>query len=352
MIIHLTISSAGNESGPYDLYSNIDGFTTPFETGITKASLMYGYTSVLVPDYTSIVRVKSVGICDNYLDVVLESTTTTSTTTTSTSTTTTTTTSAPIIACAETTSSGGPGITEYTVALDNPSGGYIVFEFNSFGVPDKLEIIHNGLKRSTTGMSVANSGPFDDLYGDPTVPTIPQTMVTNQFIGSDKGSIPTRQTTFATETGSSLTIEAGYHQLVWFVYSAADYTASSTCLIRITGPAGTAWELKRLCEPTTTTTTTTIAPSTTTTTTTTVIITTLIINDTGSSSSTLACSNNVYPINIYTGDETVTTGTITYSDYGLTTPFNGNGLWFHESISNYAYQIDTDGSILSAVSCV
>ena len=165
---------------------------------------------------------------------------------------------APPVACNETATSGGEGITEYTVALD-PSGGLIVFEFNAFSVPDKLEIIHNGVKYATTGMTVPNEGPFDNLYGDPTIPTGPEAAATDQFIGTSKGSIPDRQSTFTTETGSSLTIVSPYQQLVWWQYTSADYLVNSNSTIRITGITGTAWDLKRLCE-TTTTTTTTIAP--------------------------------------------------------------------------------------------
>jgi hypothetical protein len=31
--------------------------------------------------------------------------------------------------------------------LDKPEGGIIIVDFNAFGVPDKLEIIHNGIKK-------------------------------------------------------------------------------------------------------------------------------------------------------------------------------------------------------------
>ena len=95
MTVYITLTTAGTDSGPFSLYSNIDGFVTPFQTGITKSALLSGYTSTLVPDFTATVRVKSTGVCVNYIDIPVEGITTTTTTSTSSSTTTTTTTTLP-----------------------------------------------------------------------------------------------------------------------------------------------------------------------------------------------------------------------------------------------------------------
>ena len=43
MTIFITLSLAGTETGPFDLYSNVDGFTTPFDTGVSRAALLAGY---------------------------------------------------------------------------------------------------------------------------------------------------------------------------------------------------------------------------------------------------------------------------------------------------------------------
>jgi hypothetical protein len=91
MTVLITLTTAGTDSGPFDLYSNLDGYTSAFETGVNKASLLAGYSSALVPDYTTTVRVKSNGVCLNYIDIILESTTTTTTTIVGPTTTTTTT---------------------------------------------------------------------------------------------------------------------------------------------------------------------------------------------------------------------------------------------------------------------
>lgn len=91
MTVLITLTTAGADSGPFDLYSNIDGYTSAFETGVSKSALLAGYSSALVPDYTTVIRVLSTGDCTNYIDIVLFSPTTTSTSTLPVTTTTTTT---------------------------------------------------------------------------------------------------------------------------------------------------------------------------------------------------------------------------------------------------------------------
>jgi hypothetical protein len=91
MTVLITLTTAGSDSGPFDLYSNLDGYVSAFESGVSKSALLAGYSSSLVPDYTTTIRVKSNGVCTNYVDILLESTTTTSTTTVAPTTTTSTT---------------------------------------------------------------------------------------------------------------------------------------------------------------------------------------------------------------------------------------------------------------------
>lgn len=81
MTVLLTLTTAGADSGPFNLYSNVDGFTSAFETGVAKASLEAGYASSVVPDYTTVVRILSTGTCTNYVDIVLSEITTTTTST-------------------------------------------------------------------------------------------------------------------------------------------------------------------------------------------------------------------------------------------------------------------------------
>ena len=83
----ITLTIAGSDTGPFDLYSNTDGYLSPFESSVSKANLEAGYLSDLVPDNTTIIRVKSDNaLCSNYIDCEISSITTTSSTTTTTTT--------------------------------------------------------------------------------------------------------------------------------------------------------------------------------------------------------------------------------------------------------------------------
>jgi hypothetical protein len=88
----LTLTTAGSGSGPFDLYSNATGYLAPFETGVSRYSLLNGHTVTNLPTNTSVIRVRSNNAtCTNYEEIVVPIPTTTTTT----STTTTTTTQAP-----------------------------------------------------------------------------------------------------------------------------------------------------------------------------------------------------------------------------------------------------------------
>ena len=89
MTVLITLTVAGTDSGPFNLYSNIDGFTSAFETGVSKAALLAGYSSALVPNFTTVIRVLSTGDCTNYIDITLDAPSTTTTSSSSTTTTTT-----------------------------------------------------------------------------------------------------------------------------------------------------------------------------------------------------------------------------------------------------------------------
>lgn len=92
MTVYITLTTAGTSAGPFNLYSDIDGFTSAFETNISRATLIAGYASALVPDFTTTIRVLSLGLsCTNFIDIPVVSPTTTTTTTVAPTTTTTTT---------------------------------------------------------------------------------------------------------------------------------------------------------------------------------------------------------------------------------------------------------------------
>jgi len=69
--ITLLLTSAGTDTGPFSLYSNVDGYITPFETGVIRDTLQSGYGTT-APDGTTIVRVKSTSaLCTNFIDITL-----------------------------------------------------------------------------------------------------------------------------------------------------------------------------------------------------------------------------------------------------------------------------------------
>jgi len=82
-IATIKLTTAGIATGPFDLYSDSDGFTTPFATGVTRDQILAGYLTYNLPTLpimTTIVRVKSTIYCVNYLDINVPTTTTTTTT--------------------------------------------------------------------------------------------------------------------------------------------------------------------------------------------------------------------------------------------------------------------------------
>jgi hypothetical protein len=233
-------------------------------------------------------------------------------------TTTTTTTILPNIPCNVSYSSGGSGVTEYSIPLD-PLGGVILFQFSARNTPDKMEIIHDDVKKSTSGMLAdGNSGPFD-AYGEPptNLPTVAQTYDINQFIGRNRTSpvviykniqpIPSRKTELLAATGFDLTLTGSYDQFVWWTYTPSDYIINNNVIIRVTGPSGglTGWDLQRLC-PSNTTTTTSSSTSTSTSTSTTSTTTTAIPTTTTTTSTS-------------TSSTTTTTTTVCQTPSGLTT---------------------------------
>ena len=169
----------------------------------------------------------------------------------------------PNLACATAAISGGVGITDYALSLDS-AGGLVAFLVNGQGLPDKFEIFH-GLpfandKKATSGMVASeNFGPFENNFGTSPLNAIPTTLQleADQFIGSNKYAplpfAPSRTTEFNSDTGftiPSMTIGGTtYQQVVWWEYTAADYTKNPNATIRITGPTGTGWDALRLCCP-------------------------------------------------------------------------------------------------------
>ena len=121
MNILITLTSAGNDTGPFNLYSNVDNYTTCFDSSISKAILIAGYTTTLAPTGTTTVRVASLGTCSNYVDIAVVVPTTTTTSTTAAPTTTSTTTAAPGTTTTTTTAAVDPTTTTTTTYVGPPT---------------------------------------------------------------------------------------------------------------------------------------------------------------------------------------------------------------------------------------
>lgn len=78
MVVQITLTSAGTDSGPFDIYSNSTGSFVLVTSGVAKQDLLAGYT-ITVPDGTTIIRLQSTGDCTNYQDISIVMTTTTTT---------------------------------------------------------------------------------------------------------------------------------------------------------------------------------------------------------------------------------------------------------------------------------
>lgn len=66
----ITLTSAGASNGTFSLFSDVNAFATAFETGISKANMLAGYTTNLIPDGTKVIRIKKVD-CPTFLDLDL-----------------------------------------------------------------------------------------------------------------------------------------------------------------------------------------------------------------------------------------------------------------------------------------
>lgn len=68
----ITISTIGVDTGPFNIYSNVDGFVSPFETNINRTQLIAGFFTNNIPDNTVKVKVVDLGNCSLFIDIILE----------------------------------------------------------------------------------------------------------------------------------------------------------------------------------------------------------------------------------------------------------------------------------------
>jgi hypothetical protein len=140
-------------------------------------------------------------------------------------------------------------ITDYSIALD--SGGGIITFLVKAGVATKFEIIHGtaaGTKKATSGTVAAgltNAGPFDNVTGTESSNTLPTDAQANgginQYIQNpfDPNKMDTRQGDFSADTSFeilNMTVAGAetYHQVLWWEYTAGDYTTNANATLRVT----------------------------------------------------------------------------------------------------------------------
>jgi hypothetical protein len=163
----ITLTLAGTDTGPFDLYSDVDGYVSAFETGVPKASLVGGYVSVLVPDGATVIRVKSTGVCLNYIDLAISGITTTTTTSSSTTTTTTTIGGPVMYTLAYSDVSGATACGNYPTIDTNayyaapgspltPTTGVIIYTDGALTTPAPNGFYSNGVNYWNTGAGSGN----------------------------------------------------------------------------------------------------------------------------------------------------------------------------------------------------
>jgi hypothetical protein len=70
MTVEFTVT-AGTSTSTFDMYSDADGFVTPFETGVLLAYINTPGGIATVPAGTTIVRIQTLVDCDKSIDINL-----------------------------------------------------------------------------------------------------------------------------------------------------------------------------------------------------------------------------------------------------------------------------------------
>ena len=118
MNVLITLTNPGANTGPFNIYTNVDNYVTAIATSIAKPDLVSGYNATVPPTAVT-VKVESIGNCGTsiFLPIIQPTTTTT----TSTSSTTTTTTTAALSTTTTTTAGPAPTTTTTTTAAPGPT---------------------------------------------------------------------------------------------------------------------------------------------------------------------------------------------------------------------------------------
>jgi|TARA_B110000908_G_scaffold99501_1_gene117495 hypothetical protein len=68
----IQFGTLGVDTGPFYIYSDVNGFTAPFEQNINRAQLLAGYPTDKVPDDTNVIRVVSLGSCQTSIEIIVD----------------------------------------------------------------------------------------------------------------------------------------------------------------------------------------------------------------------------------------------------------------------------------------
>jgi hypothetical protein len=68
----IQFSQLGVDTGPFYLYSDVNNYSAPIESDITRDQLLAGYPTDQIPDDTQIIRVVSFGSCTNTTEILVE----------------------------------------------------------------------------------------------------------------------------------------------------------------------------------------------------------------------------------------------------------------------------------------
>jgi len=304
MNVLITLTSAGTDTGPFNLYSNVDNYTTAFETNISKGILVAGYTSTIVPPGTSAIRVKSMGICTNYVDITLTVPATTTTTTTVAATTTTTTT---LAGTTTTTTTAAPGTTT-TTTTSVPVPTTTTTTTPYVGPPTTTTTSTTSTSTSTTSTSTTSTSTTSTTTSTTSTST---TSTTTTNIPQEWYQI-TRCDTLAVEYSAAYTpgtfvLNDRVNDFGLNIYTVtATYSVDpggSGLLLGSTGQTG--------CPDVTTTTTTTLAPP---------VPTNILVTADTVAGSDLDCLGTPYPRSVTTAIATL------YDQYGTAMDVVGSAI--------------------------
>jgi hypothetical protein len=384
MDVLITLTTAGADTGPFNLYSNVDSYTTAFATGVAKSALLAGYLSTAVPASTNYIRVKSTGRCTNYIDIFVTGSGTTTTTTTSAPATTTTTTTQVVtyynvVLCGTSTSS----VIRYN-GPNNVTLGIVVQSSN--GQCYTVSSVGTGPETVGTLLTQFNNCVLCEGAPPPTTTTT-TTATPTTTTTTTAGPTTTTTTTTASPTTTTTTTSGLYH--VWNLYrtEGAEFPACSTtpasqvieydsnyapgvvfkasnglCYTiandgyQVTAPLineDTEYANCTECTETspTTTTTTTVAPTTTTTTTGGINHPYVFPITIGWGDSSSACSDATTANTIWGDFPDFVDNNTFYNLQNSNSTYDGGDLWYRNTSGSKYVQIDNNGQKLNAGLC-